>query len=192
MARLYRHLPAGNAPSQQKSRSVYSNTVYPVTTADIHPDLRRIARVLPRTIVRATTLPLLRAAERLQKSAPTRSVEVLTTSTGVTIRLRTAAEADWVRRCCGSTAAVTSSALRPRMTGCAPVSPANWASRSTAVQYRPGTRTPVPGRPGTVLRRAAVAFDAAVGVDPGPHRDRRRQRRRWTGRAAGVGGARPR
>jgi acetyl esterase/lipase len=52
-----------------------------------HPDLRNAARVIPRSPIRATTLPLFRAGSRWQKRLPARDLMVLTTSDGVEIRL---------------------------------------------------------------------------------------------------------
>lgn len=58
-----------------------------MTTADIHPELRKLARFIPRAPVRATTLPVVRAASRLQQRLPARDVLVLTTAEGIGIRL---------------------------------------------------------------------------------------------------------
>jgi acetyl esterase/lipase len=54
---------------------------------DFHPDLRTIARVLPRHVVGPRTLPLLRALTGLQDVRPAADVEVLTLSTGAKVRL---------------------------------------------------------------------------------------------------------
>ncbi|BBZ01283.1 esterase [Mycolicibacterium chitae] len=58
-----------------------------MSAAHIHPELRKLARVVPKAPIRAATLPLFRAASRLQKKFPARGVTVLTTSAGVEVRL---------------------------------------------------------------------------------------------------------
>jgi acetyl esterase/lipase len=58
-----------------------------VTSTDIHPDVRRIARFAPRQLVWPTTLPLMRALSRLQGRREPDDVEVLTLSSGVGVRL---------------------------------------------------------------------------------------------------------
>ena len=57
-----------------------------IGTADIHPELRRVARFLPRQAVYSWNLPLLRKLERLRKPSDA-GVEVLTLPSGVSIRL---------------------------------------------------------------------------------------------------------
>ncbi|ORV13437.1 alpha/beta hydrolase [Mycobacterium celatum] len=54
---------------------------------DVHPDLRRIARIAPRTLVSPRTLRLMRAATRLQGLRSPGDVEVLTLDSGAGIRL---------------------------------------------------------------------------------------------------------
>jgi acetyl esterase/lipase len=58
-----------------------------VTITDIHPELRKVARWIPRTPIRPRTLPVVRALQKLQQRAPASGVEVLTTVDGVDIRL---------------------------------------------------------------------------------------------------------
>jgi acetyl esterase/lipase len=59
-----------------------------VPTADFHPDLRRVARLIPRQVVTPVTVPIMRAAERLLwRRTPPDDIEVLTLSSGVGIRL---------------------------------------------------------------------------------------------------------
>jgi acetyl esterase/lipase len=58
-----------------------------VASTDFHPDLRRIARIAPRTLVGPRTLPLLRALMKLQSRRTPRDIEVVTLSSGTHIRL---------------------------------------------------------------------------------------------------------
>jgi acetyl esterase/lipase len=59
-----------------------------VPTAEFHPDLRRVARYMPKQLVTPVTLPLMRAAERLMwRRRPPGDIEVLTLPSGVGIRL---------------------------------------------------------------------------------------------------------
>ncbi|MCV7322864.1 alpha/beta hydrolase [Mycolicibacterium confluentis] len=53
----------------------------------VHPDLRQAARIVPRSPIRAATLPLFRVGSRMQKRLPAKNLLVLTTSDGVEIRL---------------------------------------------------------------------------------------------------------
>ena len=53
----------------------------------VHPELRKLARVVPKAPIRAATLPLFRVASRMQSKVPARGVTVLTTSAGVEVRL---------------------------------------------------------------------------------------------------------
>jgi acetyl esterase/lipase len=56
--------------------------------AEFHPDLRRVARYIPKQIVTPVTVPFLRAAERLLwRRPPPSDIEVLTLPSGVGIRL---------------------------------------------------------------------------------------------------------
>lgn len=58
-----------------------------VTLAEIHPELRNIARVLPRQPIRPLTLRLFRSATGLLERRTPRGVSVLTTADGVGVRL---------------------------------------------------------------------------------------------------------
>jgi acetyl esterase/lipase len=55
--------------------------------SDFHPDLRRIARYLPKQVVTPVTLPVLRMVTRLQGRHAPDDVEVLTLASGVGVRL---------------------------------------------------------------------------------------------------------
>ncbi|MBB2988806.1 acetyl esterase/lipase [Mycolicibacterium iranicum] len=55
---------------------------------EIHPELRRAARLVPKQIITPVTLPFMRAASRLMwRKAPADDVDVLTLSSGVGVRL---------------------------------------------------------------------------------------------------------
>ncbi|MCV7187576.1 alpha/beta hydrolase [Mycolicibacterium thermoresistibile] len=54
---------------------------------DFHPDLRRLARFIPRQAVSPVTLPLMRLATRPMTRRAPRDIEVLTLSSGIGIRL---------------------------------------------------------------------------------------------------------
>lgn len=56
-------------------------------TAGFHPELRSVARYLPKQIVTPVTVPILRAAERLLYRRTPDDVEVLTLPSGVGVRL---------------------------------------------------------------------------------------------------------
>jgi acetyl esterase/lipase len=60
---------------------------------DIHPNLRRIARVLPRQMVTPSTLSLIRRLLSVQALRQPRDVEVLTLPSGVRVRLHRPADA---------------------------------------------------------------------------------------------------
>jgi acetyl esterase/lipase len=60
---------------------------------DFHPDLRRIARFAPSTLVSPRLLPLLRALTRLQRGG-VKDVEVLTLTSGAGVRLHRPASQD--------------------------------------------------------------------------------------------------
>jgi acetyl esterase/lipase len=55
--------------------------------AEFHPDLRRVARYIPKQIVTPVTVPILRASERLLWRRTPSDIEVLTLGSGVGIRL---------------------------------------------------------------------------------------------------------
>jgi acetyl esterase/lipase len=55
---------------------------------EFHPDLRRVARYIPKQLVTPVTLPIMRAAERLLwRRTPPDDIEVLTLPSGVGVRL---------------------------------------------------------------------------------------------------------
>lgn len=54
---------------------------------DFHPELRRSAKLLPRQIITPATLPFIRRASRLMWRKAPSDAEVLTLSSGVTVRL---------------------------------------------------------------------------------------------------------
>jgi acetyl esterase/lipase len=59
-----------------------------VPTSEFHPELRRVARYIPKQIVAPVTLPIIRAAERLMwRRRPPSDIEVLTLPSGVGVRL---------------------------------------------------------------------------------------------------------
>jgi acetyl esterase/lipase len=63
----------------------------PVPNNDVHPDLRRVARITPRTLVTPRTLPLMRALSplmgRLRGTGAPDGVEVITLGSGAGVRL---------------------------------------------------------------------------------------------------------
>jgi acetyl esterase/lipase len=63
----------------------------PVPNNDVHPDLRRVARITPRTLVTPRTLPLMRAVSaliaRLGGTGAPDGVEVITLGSGAGVRL---------------------------------------------------------------------------------------------------------
>ena len=65
---------------------VGASTVERVTTTDVHPELRRAARIVPRSPVRAATLPVIRLGSRLQAKRPSPALALIT-CTGLRIRL---------------------------------------------------------------------------------------------------------
>ncbi len=58
-----------------------------VADTDIHPELRSVARFLPRQPIRSWTLPASAPLDRLQRRHTTDDVEVLTLASGVDVRL---------------------------------------------------------------------------------------------------------
>lgn len=58
-----------------------------MSTTAYHPDLRRIARVLPRAPFNRHTLPVMRALTKLAALRTPKDVEVLTLSSGTGVRL---------------------------------------------------------------------------------------------------------
>src|SRR5947209_1945652 len=62
-----------------------------VPTDDVHPDLRRIARIAPRALIGPRTFPVMRALSgltgRLRRPDPSSGVEVITLGSGVGVRL---------------------------------------------------------------------------------------------------------
>jgi acetyl esterase/lipase len=58
-----------------------------VPTSDFHPDLRRIARFIPKQVVTPVTLPIMRMGTRLMGRRTPEDVEVLTLTSGVGVRL---------------------------------------------------------------------------------------------------------
>jgi acetyl esterase/lipase len=58
-----------------------------VSSTEIHPDLRRVARLLPRGLIGPRTLRPLRVLTRMQGRRTPKDVEVLTLSSGVGVRL---------------------------------------------------------------------------------------------------------
>ena len=64
---------------------------------DFHPDLRRVARVVPKQVITPVTFPLVRMANRVMwRKAPKdpKKVEALTLASGVRVRLYRPAESD--------------------------------------------------------------------------------------------------
>jgi acetyl esterase/lipase len=58
-----------------------------VPNNDIHPDLRRFARIAPRRLVGPRTLPVVRTLSKLMARRTAADVEVITLSTGAEVRL---------------------------------------------------------------------------------------------------------
>jgi acetyl esterase/lipase len=58
-----------------------------VPPTEFHPDLRRIARYLPKQIVAPVTMPFIRTVERLMYRRTPEDIEVLTLPSGVGVRL---------------------------------------------------------------------------------------------------------
>jgi acetyl esterase/lipase len=58
-----------------------------VPTIDFHPDLRRVARFIPKQVVTPVTLPIVRMGTRLMGRHRPEDVEVLTLSSGIDVRL---------------------------------------------------------------------------------------------------------
>jgi acetyl esterase/lipase len=55
--------------------------------ADFHPDLKRTARLMPRSMITPSSLPVFRVASRLMDRRTPADVEVLTLASGVRVRL---------------------------------------------------------------------------------------------------------
>ena len=60
-----------------------------MSATDVHPDLRRIARFAPRTLITARTLPVVRALSSVRLPQRHKGVEVLTLTSGAGVRLHT-------------------------------------------------------------------------------------------------------
>jgi acetyl esterase/lipase len=58
-----------------------------VPSIDFHPDLRRIARFIPKQVVTPVTLPIMRMGTRLMGRNASEDIEVLTLTSGVGVRL---------------------------------------------------------------------------------------------------------
>jgi acetyl esterase/lipase len=58
-----------------------------VPTTEFHPELRRMARLLPREPIRPATLPFIRVLADLASRGHSRGVETLTLSSGIDVRL---------------------------------------------------------------------------------------------------------
>lgn len=58
-----------------------------MTNTNFHPDLRRVARLAPRSGFSPAMLPVIRAAQRLRSKRPVPGVEMVRTTNGVDIRL---------------------------------------------------------------------------------------------------------
>src|SRR5882757_6630631 len=98
-------------------------TAASVVGDDFHPDLRTIARLLPRHVVLPSTLKPLRALTALQGVPPPRDVEVGALPSGAGVRVhRPAEQVTPGPGSCGSTAAATCWAARSRTTTCAAAS----------------------------------------------------------------------
>jgi acetyl esterase/lipase len=61
--------------------------------ADFHPELKRSARLIPRSMITPTALPVFRVAARLMDRRTPPDVEVLTLTSGVRVRLHRAPDA---------------------------------------------------------------------------------------------------
>jgi acetyl esterase/lipase len=59
----------------------------PMLTTNFHPDLRKVARLAPRTLVGPRSLPIIRTLSGLQRRKSPAGVEVLTLGSGVGVRL---------------------------------------------------------------------------------------------------------
>jgi acetyl esterase/lipase len=62
-------------------------TEWNMSTSDFHPDLRRVARVVPRELIKPRNLRLLRASSELPNRRRPAGVDVLTLASGVDVRL---------------------------------------------------------------------------------------------------------
>jgi acetyl esterase/lipase len=61
--------------------------------AEFHPELKRTARLIPRSMITPSSLPVFRVASRLMERRTPSDVEVLTLSSGVRVRLHRSADA---------------------------------------------------------------------------------------------------
>ena len=61
--------------------------------ADFHPELKRSARLIPRSMITPSSLPVFRVAARLMDRRTPSDVEVLTLASGVRVRLHRAPDA---------------------------------------------------------------------------------------------------
>jgi len=75
-------------------RPVAVGDTRPMPGTEFHPDLRRVARLAPRTLVGPRSLRLIRALSQAIQRGSSRGVEVLTLSSGVGVRLHRPVGAD--------------------------------------------------------------------------------------------------
>ena len=78
-------LPRG--PDRVRDQADVIHTGPVPTTADFHPDLRRIARLAPKQVVTPVTLPVIRLVTRRMWRRVPKDVEALTLPSGVGVRL---------------------------------------------------------------------------------------------------------
>ena len=144
-------------------------------------------------MVTPVTLPLMRLVTRLMWRARPRRRRGADPAVG---RRRAAVPAagghrPGHRRCCGSTAAATSSAMpAPGRRAVPPLRPRPRCHRGVG-RLPAGTRAPLPGPARGLLLGADLVERAAVGGSR-PRRDRRSQRGRRPGRRTGAAGPRSR
>jgi acetyl esterase/lipase len=83
------HVDADNTRCQAAARFSFGNTE-PVPNSDVHPDLRRLARIAPRQLISPrslSTIRLLTALRERRHSDASRHAEVITLSSGAGARL---------------------------------------------------------------------------------------------------------